>query len=579
MSKTKTRKFRQDPNLLKQVIMSQAGTLWKAVLEGVMNAVDAGASRLEIMASQTDIHLVDNGRGFRTNEEIEEYFEVFGKPHTADEGKTYGRFRMGRGQLFAYGHNHWRSGKFSMDVNVHATKFWDEYGQLQYDLQDTLENVDGCRINVHLSRPLDRGDLAQFEEDLKLNAKFVPIEVFLNGTRIDHSSSSIKWDAELEEADIKYRQRSELVVYNQGVRVTSYANHHYGVGGDVVSKVPLKVNFARNEIMSDCPVWQKLQRLIRRKGAEGREVREQTRGMTEDDRKATALQLLRGELPSNESYIAKVFTDIAWQHKSLNSILQKGYGGRITVGPKMYDELAKRIHAEKLAFVLSPQTLQRFGVDTVEELVAICTWTVRNSRHTYDWKEQPLQAAIVLDYDELAAGFSQEFTLVDKKKWTVRESAVMDALNHSAQWLQWGAPEELQARRDRVITLGCSEVTKHWTDGKTYVALDRKMISGGALDLDTFFRWCCMVVHELCHVTPSNCEHEHDVDFFHYYHNWTMGSRFGIFVQTVFMRLPTSYQKENKRMSRLGLKRLDRAERVAAENQKINKETTEETQE
>ena len=46
---TDTRKFRMHPDLLFSVIKAQAGTLAKALMELVMNSVDAGASRIEIM--------------------------------------------------------------------------------------------------------------------------------------------------------------------------------------------------------------------------------------------------------------------------------------------------------------------------------------------------------------------------------------------------------------------------------------------------------------------------------------------------------------------------------------------------
>jgi hypothetical protein len=39
-----TLKFRAHDNHLRNTVLRQAGTLWKAVLEGVMNSVDAGAT-------------------------------------------------------------------------------------------------------------------------------------------------------------------------------------------------------------------------------------------------------------------------------------------------------------------------------------------------------------------------------------------------------------------------------------------------------------------------------------------------------------------------------------------------------
>lgn len=47
-SQSETRRFGMAPELLLDVIKRQAGTPAKAVLELVMNAVDAGATRCEV---------------------------------------------------------------------------------------------------------------------------------------------------------------------------------------------------------------------------------------------------------------------------------------------------------------------------------------------------------------------------------------------------------------------------------------------------------------------------------------------------------------------------------------------------
>ncbi len=48
MTRQETRNFRMDPRMLWQIIEAQAGTPAKALLEAAMNAVDAGATQVEI---------------------------------------------------------------------------------------------------------------------------------------------------------------------------------------------------------------------------------------------------------------------------------------------------------------------------------------------------------------------------------------------------------------------------------------------------------------------------------------------------------------------------------------------------
>ena len=103
-----TRHFRIDHNkLLLDVIRRQAGSLTKAIMEGVMNAVDAGATRCDISVTADTVTITDDGKGFASKKEIQEWFEVFGAAHSEEEAKTFGTFRMGRGQMFAYGVNKW----------------------------------------------------------------------------------------------------------------------------------------------------------------------------------------------------------------------------------------------------------------------------------------------------------------------------------------------------------------------------------------------------------------------------------------------------------------------------------------
>lgn len=85
--------FTADPNLLVSVIKSQAGTLSKALLEGVMNSIDAGSARVDITVTQTTFTIADTGKGFRSAQEVQAWFGRFGTPHQEGDA-IFGRFRM-----------------------------------------------------------------------------------------------------------------------------------------------------------------------------------------------------------------------------------------------------------------------------------------------------------------------------------------------------------------------------------------------------------------------------------------------------------------------------------------------------
>jgi len=128
MNSTQKRDFKMDPGLLWHVIHSQAGTQGKALLETVMNTIDAKATSMEINLSNEGFVISDDGKGFGSMGEIERFFETFGTPHK-DGDATYGKYRMGRGQIFAFSKNKWHSGAFQMSVDI-------KNKGLEYDLKE-----------------------------------------------------------------------------------------------------------------------------------------------------------------------------------------------------------------------------------------------------------------------------------------------------------------------------------------------------------------------------------------------------------------------------------------------------------
>jgi hypothetical protein len=233
------RALQMHERLLRDVVFQQAGTREKAVLEGVMNAVDAGSTRIEIAIDAERLRITDDGRGFQTREEIVANFETFGTPH--EEGDAvYGRYRMGRGQLFAFGTNVWRTCTFEMRVDAKT--------KLAYHLTQGLPDRRGCDITVEWYDTLYPSALDTLVREVKKFVKYVNVPVLLNGERISTDPDTEKWDVVHKDYYVRLKETGSVHVYNLGVFVMEVPGYKYATGGTVVARRRLDVNFARNDV-------------------------------------------------------------------------------------------------------------------------------------------------------------------------------------------------------------------------------------------------------------------------------------------------------------------------------------------
>lgn len=255
-----TRRFKlHEYEILKDIITRQAGTLTKAILEAVMNAADAGAAEIDVTIAGRRVTITDNGKGFDSREQIESNFEVFGQPQTEEESSTklYGEFRMGRGQVFHFGRNTWRTATFKMEVDVQ--KCITNKTGFEYDLYEGLSDEPGCHITVDLYRPLAQRDVGETAKELRKRVRYVPATIRVNGRVATVDPKSESWTLETEDAYIRLHESGRtLEVFNRGIFVEEFPRSRYGAAGVIVSKKKITVNFARNEIISSCPVWKRI---------------------------------------------------------------------------------------------------------------------------------------------------------------------------------------------------------------------------------------------------------------------------------------------------------------------------------
>ena len=512
-----TRCFTMHPKLLLDVVSRQAGTLSKAILEAVMNSIDAGATRCDITLKAGRVTVVDDGKGFRSRDEIEQFFEVFGQPHEASEGKRYGTFRMGRGQCFSFGRNLWRTGTFKMDVDIK------ERG-LEYELLTHETAQPGCHIDIELYETLRPTAVIDMTRDFERLVRYAPIPVVLNGKALATPASSAKWPLETDEAFMKIDVGgvTGLKVYNLGIHVADLSSHTWGCSGTIVSKVQLKVNFARNDIMDDDPVWRKIAAVVRKQvdGGSGK------KRLSGSERSVLLRRILSQELDWRDYRDTKFFTDCTGRGWSIRQLqrTRDAFGTEEYNGTGCYSFAPRnsfdgdRIMQHKLGFVMDEEMLDIAGVTEpakfFEQVLPgyaahLSSWDNGGIlRHTY----RPLATlAVALKNDS--------YVLVPAKAWTRREQMVLPNLDKFAYAIVHrleGLGVETKKRR---LVVGESESAEGWTDGEDYIALSRAVLARVRPNTAGFIEIAALLLHEHCHVSRDIGEHVHEPEFYRLYHD------------------------------------------------------------
>jgi hypothetical protein len=555
--------FEMHRRLLYDVILKQAGTLAKAILEGVMNSVDSGSKSCHITLTDKTLQITDDGRGFRSRDEIMTWFKVFGQPHTEDEGKTYGRFRMGRGQLFAYGANLWRSNQFLMDVD------FKNRGD-KFELKSDQKPKPGCTIDIQLYDPLIPSELQETEINLKRWCRWVPIMVFLNDDPISHDVKEYDWAIDNADAYGSLDGSAQLRIYNQGIFVQEFAKHIFGTGGEIVSKQALEVNFARNEVQSTCPIWKRLKPLIDKTGRE----RVSRKPSLDDGERVNLLRrAARFDITGNELKQLKIFTAVTGQHYAIGHVASHKFRSNFTVCPPG-DRTGDSIHRRRLAFVLSQDVLTNMGMTPQQFKEWAC-----KSGGWYGMRDDEDIRQKFVPFEKLSKTINTEHALVAEKDYTEHEQVWMALLSMARHRLKldneqdeddWRERRRRQRSlpRNREIVVGLSETMLAWTDGSEYIAFDRKFLAANHWDMRGLSQVGSVLLHEFCHDTDDLKAHTHDQTFYELFHD-SAREFMGEFYAVVMHHLPLVLKRVKKKMSKKDLRAQDQLAKASLAQSKM----------
>ncbi|MCY9763256.1 ATP-binding protein [Paenibacillus alvei] len=554
--------FELDPQIIHHIIHSQAGSIGKAIIELIMNSVDANAKSVQLKLTREGFSCSDDGAGFASKEDVLRYFGRFGTPHIEGDA-TYGRFRLGRGQIMAHASTVWISNQHQMIVDTKSMGY-------NYELEELELEQPGCHITGTWYEPLTEGELLSSIQEIRDLIRYTPASVELNDRVITRDPLQEQWDFEDEYAYYRVKVEGAVSIYNQGVLVRHDASHIWGAGGLIVSKKAISLNVSRTEILrKTCPVWQVIAKQF---GEMAEEIASKLgdHRKTEARREKSARSLLAGDgkmwdlirseevvtiLPGNRHItLDYFFRRVRYDHQNSFCIVENNFDI-----PK-----AETMAKAKITMFLHPRTMERFGVYSPEQFLDCLDQISDNYKRYCEQNDYSFRGNLfetrpqLVEFSGLSEAFVERMQILEEREHLDREARrPWTALRWCLQQYAGACLHQRRYRNGRVaydektfsILLGSSNTAEAWTDGESYIAFNVAVVKKLKGDpLKTAAYMFSLLEHEIAHEGDS-IDVGHDEAFYQRYHDISveMSSERQRYMHMWLMKYTTSLEYDGKK--------------------------------
>ena len=518
MTKSTIKAIKAGNQLIHQTIYNQAGSIEKAFLEYIMNSVDANASyiKINIFDNGYQYSISDNGNGFGdrsyTREEkekcIDEVFGYLGFDHGSEEDnkRTYGKFGIGRAQLWAFSKNSWHTHDMTMDVDILNNG-------LNYEINQVKEFVDGCDIKGEFYEKVSLNEIGYIKKQLSLLSAYAPIEVYFNDELINKKIDDIKDVLNVNGVRVQIKPSApSFMIYNQGVFVCEMPSYLFGFGGIICSEIghPFQVNAARNDVLqSKCKLW----KLVKNALNEKLNLTSKKEKITDEIRKSLLSRIAGGDYGYNEEYLSKPLIKMINNRYISLSTLASG-NKTFTIGDNKSCPLSERIHHSDLALVLLSDFTDYVAL-TPKDFIKVLA-DVHDIYHYRHHNRESLIKELTKSYKELDTlknAFDVNNYIIDKSKYTRKQKVFMEVINQASVQ----KPLSKYGRETRKILLGKSDTDDAWTDGYSYIALNEKLLEDISGSAGYILKIMHLIIHEYNH-DDDNCD-LHSLEFYENFHD------------------------------------------------------------
>ena len=508
--------FEADSGLVHHLIHNQNGTIETSLIELICNSVDAKSKIVKVILTETHFEISDEGNGFKDKEEIMKFFKRFGTPH--DEGDaTFGRFRIGRGQIISFSDATWHSKEYKMETCI-------KEGAYGFNLiEDKTDYMNGCKVYGEFKTKIKSWDLSSIKKEIINKLKYMDAKILLNGIPI--TESDLNWDYEDDDFKLLWNPNREdgIKLYSQGVFVKDIKTFYFDLNADIVTKNALKLNMARNEINANDPVWKKINDMLVQKSQENAKKKGGTKKLDEKVRRGMINQLREGLIRFDDASQISLLRDCRGHTFSISSLLNKKIP--FSISNKEEKRKAEWLSTQGAATILDSDELRLWGVEDSSELINKLLNILNrddeiNEIRSYNYYYNKLCSINCVSFDSLILNINDHMTTINNKDLNKRETAARNAIqsasNTMAKRLSNLKNENINKRK---IIIGESAIADGWTDSISYIVVTRKMLklldSGyyGAVQITL------LLLHEYIHNKSSFDSHEHDFEFYKEYHD------------------------------------------------------------
>lgn len=510
--------FQADSGIVHHLIHNQNGTIETSLIELICNSIDAGASSIKVTLSSKHFEILDNGSGFKDKDEIMKYFKKFGTPHK-DGDSTFGRFRIGRGQIISFTDAIWHSKNFKMKTCTKNNSYGFEFNEYE----DIF--IDGCKVYGNFKTPIRDWDLSSIEKSIIKKLQYISSNIVINGIPITIDDNNINWDYEDDDLKIIWNPRREdgLMLYSQGVFIKNITNHYYDLNADIITKNALKLNMARNETNDSDPVWIKINSLLISRSQELAKKEIGTRKLSEKVRRGLVGQFLSGQLSFEEANRISLLKDCRGHTISISNLVSKKMP--LCISQESGHRKSEWLSMRGTAIILDHDEARIWDVDTAEDLIfkirkILLEKEINSKYKSKSYFLKKLDSILFIDFNKMTSDINEDMITLKNSELNSRESAARNAIQ-SASDIMAKRLSKLKTHlvKKRKIIIGKSTLANAWTDSSTYIAISKHMLplldSGyyGAVQISL------LLLHEYIHDSSSFESHKHDFEFYQQFHD------------------------------------------------------------